>query len=94
MSFAELSCVINRSGAEYAYFLESYGPLHKFWGRLPAFICAWVYVFAIRPSTIAVIALTFAEYLIQPFLNYLCIEDPQIFAKKMVAVAAVGKFFI
>lgn len=71
LCFAELGTVVPRSGAEYAYLLETFGGLHKFWGPLPAFICSWVYVVVLRPAEVAVIVLTFAEYSIQPFSHYI-----------------------
>jgi solute carrier family 7 (L-type amino acid transporter), member 9/15 len=42
LCFAELGTVIPKSGAEYAYLIETYKKSHKFWGPLPAFICSWV----------------------------------------------------
>lgn len=89
LAFAELGTVIPRSGAEYAYFLDSFGPLHKFWGNLPAFIYSWVMIFIIRPAEVAVIILTFAEYFCQPLLDYLCIKDERII--KAVAILALGR---
>ncbi|GAB0089843.1 b(0,+)-type amino acid transporter 1 [Sergentomyia squamirostris] len=74
LCFAELGTVVPRSGAEYAYLLESFGRLHKFWGPLPAFICAWIYVVVLRPAEIAVIVLTFSEYSIQPFSGILGLD--------------------
>nr|XP_034833843.1 b(0,+)-type amino acid transporter 1-like isoform X2 [Maniola hyperantus] len=41
--------------------------MHKFWGPLPSFICAWIYVVILRPAEVAIIVMTFAEYAIQPF---------------------------
>lgn len=51
LAFAELGTVIPRSGAEYAYFVDSFGPLHKFWGPLPAFLYSWLMVVSYSPST-------------------------------------------
>ncbi|KAI8425415.1 hypothetical protein MSG28_007162, partial [Choristoneura fumiferana] len=67
LSFAELGTVVNKSGAEYAYFQEAFGKFHKFWGPLPAFSCAWIYVMILRPAEVAIIVMTFAAYAIQPF---------------------------
>lgn len=55
LCFAELGTLIQRSGADYAYLLESMRKLHRFWGPLPAFICAWVFVLFLRPAEVAVI---------------------------------------
>lgn len=74
LCFAELGTVVPRSGAEYAYLIETFKGLHKFWGPLPAFICSWVYVIVLRPAEVAVITLTFAEYSIQPFASYIGLD--------------------
>lgn len=68
--------------------------LHKFWGPLPAFICAWVFVLVLRPAEIAVIILTFAEYCVQPFnkvlkLNEMCEYQRELLIK-FIALLAVG----
>lgn len=89
-----MGTVVIRSGAEYAYFLEAFGPLHKFWGPLPSFVCSWVYVIALRPAEVAVIILTFAEYLVQPVLDVLCTLVPLENVKKIVAILALGKNMI
>lgn len=75
LCFAELGTVVPRSGAEYAYLIEAFKKTNKFWGPLPSFICAWVYVVVLRPAEIAVIILTFAEYSILPFSNLLGLKD-------------------
>ncbi|XP_063986665.1 b(0,+)-type amino acid transporter 1-like [Diachasmimorpha longicaudata] len=93
LAFAELSTVVPRSGAEYAYFIEAYGPLHPYFGNLPAFICSWVYVVILRPAEVAVIMLTFAEYSIQPFHELLPKDiAPETMAtvKKLIALLALG----
>lgn len=90
LAFAELGTVVVRSGAEYAYFIESFGPLHNFWGAVPAFVCSWVYVIALRPAEVAVIILTFAEYCVKPIIDKLKIEGDMQNAKKLVALLALG----
>lgn len=92
LAFAELGTVVVRSGAEYAYFLESFGPLHKFWGAVPSFVCSWVYVVALRPAEVAIILLTFAEYFTQPILDLVGITDPASGdnVKKLIALLALA----
>ena len=71
LAFAELSAVVPKSGAEYAYLMDAFSPLHRYFGQLPAFICSWVFVFLLRPAEVAVITLTFAEYIVRPFNPYI-----------------------
>ncbi|XP_020295152.1 b(0,+)-type amino acid transporter 1-like [Pseudomyrmex gracilis] len=92
LAFAELSTVVPRSGAEYAYFIEAYGPLHPWAGPIPAFICSWVYVMLLRPAEVAVITLTFAEYSVQPFTGYLGnLSDDRLRTLKLfIAILSLG----
>lgn len=57
---------VPKSGAEYAYLLETFGKQHKFWGPLPAFICNWVYVMVLRPAEVAILILICITYSIEP----------------------------
>ncbi|XP_075982897.1 b(0,+)-type amino acid transporter 1-like [Anticarsia gemmatalis] len=88
LAFAELGTVVGKSGAEYAYFMEAFGSTHKFWGPLPAFICAWIYVVILRPAEVAIIVMTFAEYAIQPFTEDLNPEYKDT-AIKLTSLAAL-----
>ncbi|XP_050074527.1 b(0,+)-type amino acid transporter 1-like [Anopheles maculipalpis] len=94
LCFAELGTVVPRSGAEYAYLIEAFKKSHSFWGPLPSFICAWVYVMILRPAEIAVIILTFAEYSILPFrhllgLEYMPAEDLHLLIK-LIGILGLG----
>ncbi|CAG4984116.1 unnamed protein product [Colias eurytheme] len=88
LSFAELGTVLGESGAEYAYFREAFGKMHKFWGPLPSFICAWIYVVILRPAEVAIIVMTFAEYAIQPFTRDLE-TDYKMMAIKLGSLSAL-----
>ena len=69
MAYCEIGTLIPKSGGEYVYFLEAFGPLHKFSGPIMAFLFAWVVVFLLKPSSLAILTLSFSKYLLAPIIN-------------------------
>uniref|UniRef100_A0A3B3ZS47 b(0,+)-type amino acid transporter 1 n=1 Tax=Periophthalmus magnuspinnatus TaxID=409849 RepID=A0A3B3ZS47_9GOBI len=60
LCYAELGTMITKSGAEYSYLLESFG-------SIVAYLYSWTTVVVLKPSSFAIITLSFAEYAAAPF---------------------------
>jgi len=60
LCYAELGTAIPKSGGDYAYINEGFG-------SLPAFLFLWAANLIFVPTTNAIMSLTFAKYVIQPF---------------------------
>jgi len=77
--YAELGCMISKSGADYAYIMETFGPFL-------AFIRLWVECMIVRPCSQAIVALTFSVYILKPIFPE-C--DPPTEATRMLAAACI-----
>ncbi|XP_053386836.1 Y+L amino acid transporter 2-like [Mercenaria mercenaria] len=77
--YAELGTSIMKSGADYAYIYEAYGPFL-------AFLRLWVECMIVRPCSQAIVALTFSYYVIEPLFPD-C-EQPDI-AVRLLAVVCI-----
>ena len=58
--YAELGCMIKKSGADYAYIMDTLGPF-------VGFMRLWAECVIVRPCIITIVALTFAKYMAKPF---------------------------
>ncbi|CAK8682350.1 unnamed protein product [Clavelina lepadiformis] len=60
LSYVELGLMIRKSGGEYQYLKEAYGDL-------VGFLLAWTSIIVTKPSSFAIIAIGFAQYVTAPF---------------------------
>lgn len=84
LCFAELGTTIPKSGGEYSYLMAAFGPF-------PAFLLLWVTLIIINPTGQTIVALTFAEYVIQPFFTIADCPAPDLVIR-IIAVLCLGKF--
>ncbi|KAK2725332.1 hypothetical protein QYM36_001697, partial [Artemia franciscana] len=108
LAYCELGTLIPKSGAEYIYFREAFTPsiegkskgikdtLKLFFGPLPAFLFGWVSVLLLRPSSFAIISLSFASYVVTPLLTAVnaCSSEADYnfnkeLAEKLIAAACI-----
>ncbi|KAK0082961.1 hypothetical protein PV325_009586 [Microctonus aethiopoides] len=71
LCYAELGTSIPRSGGDYAY-------IHEAFGDLPSFLYLWAANLIFVPTTNAIMGLTFAEYILQPFFPNCAIPDDSV----------------
>ncbi|CAK9303590.1 unnamed protein product [Gordionus sp. m RMFG-2023] len=62
LSFAELGTTITSSGGEAAYIKTAFG-------SMPTFLFIWVNVLVVRPVIVAIVTVSFGEYVIGPFIG-------------------------
>ncbi|CAO1440859.1 unnamed protein product [Diamesa tonsa] len=79
LAYAELGTMNTSSGAEWAYFMDAFG-------APPAFLFSWVSTLVLKPSQMAIICLSFAQYAVEAFVSE-C--DPPMIVVKMVALLAI-----
>jgi amino acid transporter len=84
-TYVELGCMIPKAGGDYEYIMAAFG-------NLLGFIFVWGQLVIIIPTTNAVAAKTFANYLLQPFFDCDTRESLK-YAKILIASLAVCEYF-
>ena len=93
LCYIELALVVRKSGAEFSYIKEAYSFKKKHWslellGSILAYMFIWTNTFVIRASSLAIISLTSARYLVRPF--YIGCNDLPEKAVVLIALAILG----
>lgn len=79
LAYAELGTMNPSSGAEYVYFMDAFG-------SFAAYMFSWTSALILKPSQIAIICLSFAEYVIEYFANGCSISSMSV---KLMSVATI-----
>ncbi|KAK0151581.1 b(0,+)-type amino acid transporter 1 [Merluccius polli] len=79
LCYAELGTMITKSGGEYPYLMEGFGPI-------VAYLYSWTTAIVLKPSSFAIITLSFARYASTPFYPG-C--TPPVIVTKFLAVACI-----
>ncbi|XP_071824234.1 b(0,+)-type amino acid transporter 1-like isoform X2 [Apostichopus japonicus] len=87
LCYAELGTIIPKSGGEFPYLYDTYDPAL-------GFLYAWVSTILMRPSSLSIISLTFAEYFVQPFFAADDCDPPLIVIKMMGCVCVILIVFV
>lgn len=75
--------MIPKAGGEYEYLMVSFG-------KLSGFLFIWTFIMIILPASFALTAITFADYVLQPFYPD-CLPPKS--ARLLLAAASISKFF-
>ncbi|KAJ1547844.1 Large neutral amino acids transporter small subunit 1 [Nowakowskiella sp. JEL0078] len=82
LCYAELGSMIQTSGGEHAYLMKAFG-------SLPAFLFSWTGILVTRPGSVAIITVTFSEYVVRLiYFDHPHGTAPEIFAK-IIAIICV-----
>lgn len=81
-----IGCCIPKSGGDYAYINEAFGDL-------PSFLYIWDATVIFVPATNAIMALTFASYVLQPFYAPEC-EVPKLALQLLAAATICGLTYL
>ena len=71
LCYAELGSFVRNAGGEFAFILKAFSyngkQPYKLIGELLAFSAVWTQVVILRPASLTIVLLTFAEYTVKPF---------------------------
>lgn len=79
--YLELAITFPQSGSDFIY-------IRTCWGELPAFLYMWIQMVVVSPALIAIKALTFANYVLEPLFPQCIVPQNGI---RLVAVIVICK---
>ncbi|KIH54125.1 hypothetical protein ANCDUO_15731 [Ancylostoma duodenale] len=79
--YAELGTLITKSGGDYAYIMEAFGPFI-------GFLRLWIESMVVRPCALTIVGLTFALYMLRPIYPD-C--DPPAGSKELLAAVMIRR---
>lgn len=83
LCYTELGTMIPKSGGDYAYISAAFGPF-------AAFLQLWTMLVIVQPAGNAIVALTFANYVLRPFYDDVeCLPPP--LALRLIAAIVLCK---
>lgn len=85
LCYAELGCCIPKSGGDYMYINEAFGDL-------PSFLYIWDATVIFVPATNAIMSLTFANYVLQPF--YAECKVPELASQLLAATTIIALTYL
>jgi len=93
LCYSELGTLIKKSGGEAAYIKQAYSfnskkPNHIVLGELMSFLFVWTTSLFVRPAGVAVVLLTFGEYVTKAADPYCNLSNNSI---RMLALSALGE---
>lgn len=73
LCYVELGSFVRNAGGEFAFILKAFSfngkQPYKLIGELLAFSAVWTHVVILRPASLTIVLLTFAEYTVKPFFS-------------------------
>ncbi|XP_033115407.1 cystine/glutamate transporter-like [Anneissia japonica] len=87
LSYGELGTTYSKSGGDYIYLLESFGPMI-------GFLRIWTSLVAVRTGSIMVVLLTASVYILKPLIGSTCEDLPEVAIRLITAVLTCCLFYI
>ncbi|CAF3775299.1 unnamed protein product [Rotaria magnacalcarata] len=85
LCYADIGTVIPRNGAEVAYLKEGIGSVHPLAGDISAYLYNWANTFILKPASVSILTITFAEYFLLGIMGSKACGPP----KELIIITAI-----